>query len=336
MTDARKVALRRGLPAVVVVALALPLSATRVARAEVIERVVAVVNEEAIFLSDLRKRAAPILPQVLAAPTAAERMAALDELYRRLLDQMVNEELIRQAGRDLQVGVTPAEVDRAIENIRQQSGLSDAEFWRAVQAQGFSATRYREDVERQLLRLKVLNLRVRSRVNITEDQVRARYRMQQVQARRTSRFRVAHVFLRNPDGGGAAQTAAVGRRLEEVRARIETIEDFELAVDEIGGGELGWLSEGEIAAPLEDALLVLEAGEISPVVRGPAGFHVFLVRERELGSAIVPAFEEVRDQLYQQMLETAMATQEQQFLSELRRDAVVEVRLEEVGSTRRE
>ena len=85
---------------------------------------------------------------------------------------MIDEELIQQSARDLQLRVTNADVDRAIDNVRTQSGLSEDEFWDAVRAQGFAEAQYRGDVRRQLLRLKVLNNRARSRINVTEEDVK--------------------------------------------------------------------------------------------------------------------------------------------------------------------
>ena len=79
------------------------------ARAEVIERVVAVVNDEALFLSELRRRSAPYLGRVMSAPSEAERIAGLNQLYQELLQRMIDEVLI-EAGFDAGVcrGGAPA------------------------------------------------------------------------------------------------------------------------------------------------------------------------------------------------------------------------------------
>lgn len=293
------------------------------ARAEVIERVVATVNDDAVFLSELRRRAAPFLERAMQAPTEAQRMQAIEELYRQLLDRMVQEELFIQAADRMQVSVSRAEVDRAIGNVQRQSGLPDAQFWEAVRAQGFTPDQYRSDVRRQLLRLKVLNARARGRVNITEEQVRERYQMQVARARRTSRFRSAQLFFEVPSGVSATEVAEIRQRASALRDVLTSADDF---WDE-GGMDLGWLSQGDLPQALEDALMGLEEGQISGVVRGPAGFHIFLLQERDQASASVPTYEDVRMEIYQGMMEEAMTRQEQLFLEELRRQAVVDVRL---------
>ena len=81
--------------------------APSVGRAEVIERVAAIVNDQAVLLSDLRRRAAPFLEQVLAgANSQAERMSRVKQLYKRLLQQLVDEELIEQAAKKMHVSVS--------------------------------------------------------------------------------------------------------------------------------------------------------------------------------------------------------------------------------------
>ncbi len=299
----------------------------KVAHAEVIERVVAVVNDDAIFLSELRRRAAPQLPRIMALPTQTERMAAVEQLYHDALERMVQEQLFIQAADRMQVTVTRAEVDRAIANVRNHSQLSEADFWAAVRGQGFTPEQYRSDVQRQLLRLKVLNNYARNRVNITEEQVRQRYDMSIARSRRSLRYDVAQIFVEVPSGAGATELAAARARAQEIRDNIHNTDEFEQAMAEIGGGSLGWLSQGSFPEAVENEILGLEVGEISQPIRGPAGFQIFLLRDRQQGAEGAPPYEQVRMQIYQQMMEESMAHQEEIFLAELRRQAVIDVRL---------
>ena len=309
--------------ALLTLAVGLVFASSRSAEAEVIERVVAVVNEDAIFLSELRRRASPFLERALAVPTAAGRMAAIEQLYTEVLDRMIQEELFIQAADEMQVTVSRAEVDRAIQNVRTQSQLSEEAFWQAVRAQGFAPEQYRADVRRQLLRLKVLNHRARGRVNITEEQVRERYDMLVARSRRTAQFVAAQLFVAVATGASATEVAEARGRAREARDGIESADDFWDA----GGVSLGTLSQGSLAGPLEDALMGLDEGQISDVVRGPSGFHVFLLESRQTASSNVPPYAQVRMQIYQQMMGQAMERQEELFVAELRRRALIDLRL---------
>ena len=264
-----------------------------------------------------------MLETALAAPSETQRMANIERLYREVLERMIQEELFIQAADGMSVTVSTAEVDRAIARVRAQAQLSEDQFRQAVQAQGFSITQYRSDVRRQLLRLKVLNTRARGRVNITQDQVRERYDMLVARARRTSRFNAAQLFVEVPSGASAVELADARERAERLRATLLTPED----VWDEGAMDLGWINQGDLAPALEDALMALDAGEISGAVRGPNGFHILLLVEREQAAAQVPEYEGVSNQIYQQMLEEAMTRQESIFMEELRRRASIDVRL---------
>lgn len=292
-----------------------------VAGADVVERVVATVNNEAIFLSDLRARAVPFLPQVAEARTETERMARLKELYEELLNFLVDEKLIRQIARDSGIRVTEADIDMAIENLRLQNNLTEEEFEQALDQQGFTKAQYRRDLKRQLLRLKVMNERVRSRVNVTEEEVRARYEERARQTGNEIRFQVSHVLIPVEESGSATEVAAVRQRADKIRAEL-TPENFSDRAEELGGGDLGWISPGDLPEELEQALGRLRAGEISTPLRGRTGFHIFYVQDRQVGSDF-PSYDEMKQELYREMLDAAMVRQEKIFLEEMRRKAVI-------------
>jgi peptidyl-prolyl cis-trans isomerase SurA len=310
----------RALHAVLIAALGLSLVAP-IVRAEVVERVVATVDDEAIFLSDLRKRAMPFLPRLMEVPEL-QRLAALRQLYEELLEQLINEELVERAAQAQQVRVSAADVDRAVQNVIRQNGLGEEEFWSVVEQQGYTQAEYRSDLRRQLLRYRLLNERVRGRVNITEEDVRRVYDQRTRRANRALRFRTSHVLVAVEEGATATEIAEARELATSLHAEL-TPETFEDAIDEVGGGDLGWLRQGDLPAELEEVLLAMQPGEISEPVRGPSGFHVFLLHERERGDASVPPFEQMRDQIYQEMMGRAMERQERLFLEELRRGAIV-------------
>jgi peptidyl-prolyl cis-trans isomerase SurA len=289
--------------------------------AEVVERVVATVNEDAIFLSDLRKRAVPFLSQVADAPTEPERMARLKELYDGLLDYLIDEQLVRQVAASGGIRVTEADIDAALENLRLQNNMTEEDFRKALAAQGLSEAQYRQDLRRQLIRLKVMNERVRSRVNITEEEVRARYEQRAREQGGEVRLKVSHIIFPVEDGASATRVAAVRNEAEEVRRTLKP-ETFGDLAKQLGGGDLGWITQGDLPEELEKALSTLEPGEISQPVRAASGFHIFFLEERQVG-ADFPSFDEMKQELYREMLDAAMARQERIFLDEMRRKAVI-------------
>jgi len=294
---------------------------TNSASADVVERVVATVNNQAIFLSDLRGRAVPFLPQVAEAPTETERASRLKELYEELLTFLIDEKLIRQLADSSGIRVTDADVDNAIENLRLQNNMTEEQFAEALAAQGLGQAQYRKELKRQLVRLKVMNERVRSRVNVTEEEVRARYEQRARGEGNALRFQVSHLVVPVEDRASAIQVAAKRQEAETLRASL-TPENFNARASRLGGGDLGWLSQGDLPEELERAILPLSPGEISEPVRGSKGFHIFFLQDRQVGTDF-PSYEEMKQELYREMLDAAMLRQEKVFLDEMRRKAVI-------------
>jgi len=302
------------------------LGAPKPAHAEVLERVVAVVNDQAILLSELRRRAAPFLEQLVEHTTEGERPERIKRLYEQFLKELVDDQLIEQTAKKMGIHVGNSEVDQAIENVRKQNSLDEAHFWEAVKAQGFTEKQYRADVRKQILRLKVTNQRVRSRLNLNDETVREEYDDRARKARRRQRFHAEHVFFGLPQTASATEVSARMTKAQQVRAKLNP-DDFATAANEYGGGDLGWLDQGDLAEELENVLLALEPGQISQPVRGPSGIHIFLLRERQTGGTQFPSFDEAKDTIYRELLDRAMAKQQELFLADLRRQAVIETRL---------
>ena len=296
-------------------------SSSVIARADIVERVVAVVNDQALFLSDLRKRAVPFLPKIAESTNETERAAQLKLLYDELLSFLIDEELMRQLANAASIRVTNEDVERAIENIRLQNNLTEADFWTAVKSQGLSETQYRRDLKKQLVRFKVINERVRSRVNITEEEVRRKYEERARSKGSELRFHVRHVVVAVEEDASTTTVADARARAEGLYEDL-TADNFAERADELGGGDLGWVSQGDLATTLESAILQTPTGGVSQPVRGESGFHIFFVEERMVGSDF-PSFDEMKQELYQEMLDQAMVRQEKLFIEELRRKAVI-------------
>jgi peptidyl-prolyl cis-trans isomerase SurA len=321
----------RKLVAAIVVSSLLSIATVGRSAAEVIERVVAVVNDDAIFLSELRQKAAPFLARAMQAPTEAQRMAAVHQIYSQLLERMIDERLVLQVADEEHIRVSSSEVDQAIANVRQQSQLDEREFWEAVRAQGFTETQYRRELRNQLLRLKVLNQRVRGRVNITEEDVRRRYQEQVARARRSSTFEAAYVRVPLPPAATATELRDRMRRAERIRAQLaglETLEERIAAILGQGGSRTGRISQTDLAPEIGEALAQVGVGDLAGPVRTEDAIFVLLLLDRDRGDADIPDYDQIRMDLYREMVQEAMTRQEEIFLEELRRRAVIVRRLE--------
>src|SRR5689334_23146945 len=145
------------------------------AHARVVEKIAAVVGGNIILASEVEEKATPLMAEVSRISDPAKRSARASALRREVLDRLIDDELIAGQATELRLSVTPEQVDSSIAEIKRQNNIDDKQLRDALRAQGMSMTAYRADLKRQLLRFRVINIAVGSKVNISDEDVRAYY-----------------------------------------------------------------------------------------------------------------------------------------------------------------
>lgn len=308
----------------------------RIVRAEIVDRVVAIVEDDAIFLSDVERRIRPFERELERLPNARERAEQRARLYRETLDRMVDDSLIRRAAQRAHVTVNDADVDRMIEGMARQRGVTVADIYVAIEQEGLTRQEYRQFMESEVLRLRLMNVRVRNRVNISESDIAEEYRRQVRAANDHAPFHAAHIFFAFPDAPTSAQIAETQRRAESAVAQLRNGADFAQLAGQISddvatrqnGGDLGMIDPQSDEAPppewLVDALRDLRPGQTSGAVRGENGYHVFRLIERE--AVQIPPLAQARTELFNRLLQNEMERQQRAYLRELRDRSSVVVR----------
>jgi peptidyl-prolyl cis-trans isomerase SurA len=297
-------------------------------KAVLVDGIAAVVGSEIILVSDVVERSRGVFAEIEAQSRQSGRRPPVGEerilVMREVLEAMIDDILIQQQAEELKLSVTADEVEAAIENVAAENGLDRETFERAVAAQGMDMVSYRADMRRNLLRFKVINLKVRGRVKITDVEAREYYNNLVRDVRTAGWFEGAHILVRVPRGARAVEVARLRKRAEEIRDRIAAGESFEAVAKEASddaataprGGSLGVRKPGEIPAVLDRVFVDMEPGEVVGPVRTPAGFHVVkLVAREELG---VQPFADVRQRIINQLVQEEMVRQERIWLKELR------------------
>ena len=331
---------RVGLKSVGIAALLLT-SLPIVARATVAERIVAIVGEHAILLSDMRQRARPFLLQIQQKmPSGAQQAAAESELYKQLIERMVDDRIEQQAAERAHLSVTAEEIDSGIKNVASQQGISVDRLIEEATKTGLSRQEYRDEVRRQILEGKLLQLRVRSRVRITEDDVRATYAKLVRAERGRLGYRVAWIVLRTPPNASrevraermdlAERIAATARAgVDAFGNRVEFADLAQSFSDDtptrLRGGDLGRHKPGELAQAIEDEAHKLDTSGVSIPFQFKSDIVILKIVSRDPSE--LPSMEDARDELMQRAYSEQMERARRQWLNELRQRTYVDVRL---------
>lgn len=317
--------------------LALAAPAPSTPPAQVLDRVAAVVEGEVVTYSELVDRAGPEYSRALLLPRGEQQDRARSQALKAAFDQVVAERLFDAEAKTLQAEASDAQVDAAIAEIRQRNRFTDdAQFEQALREQGFTLDSFRRAVKRDLETYQILNLKVRSRVKVSDEDVQNYYQSHPREFAGEEQVKVRHILLALSSGATAAQEAAVRQKGEAVLERaLRPGTDFAALAKEVSqgpsaaeGGDLGWLRRGTIQAELERAAFALQAGQVSGLVKTRTGFHILKVEERRIGGE--KPLSEVKDQIRDRLINQQLETYRKQYVADLRRDAHIEVRIPEL------
>jgi peptidyl-prolyl cis-trans isomerase SurA len=299
----------------------------------IVERVVAVVNDSIILASELEARMLPVRGEAMQIADPKERERRLSKLTSQVLDDMVNEELIVQAAEEAKVEVDSSEVQAALDEIKQQNKLDDTALNQALAAQGYTLANYKQDLRRQLLRLRAVNQLVAPKVQITEEDVRARYDEMQRRSQSVSAVSLSHILFKLPESPTEQQLAEAKEKAAKAIARVQGGEDFGTVAGAVSeddgtkatGGQLGWFQRGSINPDWESIVFSMEKDDVRGPVTGPQGLHVFQVTE--VKKSQLKPFAEMKEQLMRELRRREMDKQTQTWLEDLRKKAYIDIKL---------
>ncbi|HQY28363.1 MAG TPA: peptidylprolyl isomerase [Burkholderiaceae bacterium] len=254
-----------------------------------VDRVVAVVNSEAITARELalRLRVAErqLRAQNIEAPPA-------DLLEKQVLERMIVDRAQSQAARELGIRADEAQVDRALAAIAQENQLTIVQLRERVERDGTSFARFRDDIREEIVRQRLREREIDSRIQVSDADIDAFLASQPKGAQPAAELHVAQILLAVPEGATAEQIERQRLRGEEVVRQLQRGNDFARlaaafsdAPEAMSGGSLGWRTPQRLPQLFLDALSNVGPGQVSGLVRSPAGFHVLkLIDRRSTGS----------------------------------------------------
>ena len=305
------------------------------AAAKVVERIVAVVGNEIVLLSELEDRVRPMMRQLNQIKDKTMRAQRLDEVRRQMLDMMIDEKLIALQGTRLKLNVEDKDLERAVADVMSKNNLTRKELEEALAQEGKTITGYKQQILKpQLMRLRVLNVAVRSRVSVSQDEIKALYQQNLRKLGVETKVRARHIFVTVPEGADAAETAKRKARAVELLRRVKAKgADFAAIAKETSddpvtkedGGDLRYFGRGTLPSNIEEVVFALKKGEIRGPLRTERGFHIVKLEDRKESSA--RSLDEVKGQLRQTLYGQKMENATKSWLGELRKKTHIDLRL---------
>ena len=297
----------------------------------VVERVVAVVNQDIITLSEV-ERVVGHLKEGIESENRLQRRERMNELFRKALDTLIEEKLIDQEVKRSGVKVTSKEVDGTIEEIKRRNGASQEDLEKALSKDGLTLEAFKKEVEKKLLRTKLVNWAVKVDPKAGEKELRDFYQKNIDQYRIELSYRPSHILFVVPKEAKSEEVRAIRGRCQNVLERIKAGEDFgEMAIlysedtSSKDKGDLGYFKKGELLPAIEKEAVRLKIGEVGGIVRTEFGFHIIKLLDRRGGES--SSFEEVRQKIQADYFEKEFEKAFSQFIGTLKEKSVIEIKL---------
>jgi peptidyl-prolyl cis-trans isomerase SurA len=262
---------------------------------QLVDRIVAVVNKEVITQRDLNERMNIVVGQLRRQNTP---LPPQDVLERQVLERMITDRIQVQFAQETGLRVEDAQVDRTVSMIAEQNRLSMPEFRAALEREGVSYMRFRDDIRNEITIGRLREREVDAKIQISESEIDNFLEGSVAGEQKAVQYNLAHILVRVPDNASPDQIAARQRRAQEAEQRLRGGGDFaQVAVsfsdapDALGGGNMGWRESDRLPEIFVAALAKMKPGDVSEVLRSPAGFHIVKLVDRRGGSiasAMVP------------------------------------------------
>jgi len=297
----------------------------------VVDRIVAVVNQEIITLSEVEKLVGPFQEEI-QTKDRLEKQERIREVYRKVLEKLIEEKLIDQEVKRSGVKVTSKEIEGAVEEVKRHNAVTQEDLEKFLSQEGLTLESYKKEVEKRLQRMKLITWAVKVETKPGEKELRDFYQKNIDKYRSNESYRPGQILFLVPKEATQEEIREIGKRCQRVLEKIKRGEDFgEMALlysQDISAkdrGDLGYFKKGELLPDLEKEALRLRVGEVSGAIRTNFGFHIIKLLDRKGG--IPSPFVEVKERVGADYYEKEREKAFQQFLSTLKEKSIIEIKL---------
>ena len=299
-------------------------------QANVIERLITVIDGEPYTLSNLGAYAKTRMGRKFPSG----ELSPINASDREVLEQFITEKLLEAEIREAGIKITDEEVDAYIEQIKKKNRLSDEDLRTALGREGQTLASYRASVKSELEKSELINRQVKKKVNITDDDVERYYKLNGKNYRDQDRVRLRHILLPLSENASPDEVKAAMAKAEDLYNRAKGGEEFAALARQFSdgagrddGGDIGWVNRGTLLKPIEDvAFNKLSVGEVSEPIRTSLGVHLVKLENKQTG-AVLPLSvvgPKIKEELYAKALEERFAAW---LKTDLRRKHTVDVKI---------
>ncbi len=298
---------------------------------EVVDRIVAVVNDDIITLFDLNHLLKPYVSEIEKSnyPTETEQKM-LYKVREEGINQLIDQKLTDQEIKRSNITISEKDVDDRIEQIKAANFFTDEDMRAELAKNGSSLEEFRQQIKDQILRIKLINLEVKSKAVITKEDIKGYYDSHRDQYAGKEKYHLRNILMKIPSFANDKEKLEIKTKMDSVLTRLHAGESFEtLAMvysessSAADGGDLGWFELDSLSPQLKKMVKEMKAGEFTSVVNTDQGYQIFFVQDviKTPGKSLEEVASEIERTLYNDIVNTKFQT----WLEDLRKQSHIKI-----------
>lgn len=297
-----------------------------IAGTEVVERILAVVNDEIITEQDLTLVMAPVVAQYRTMYAGREFEERAKEARQEFLGKVIEDKLILSEAKRREIIVKDSEVDETLSEVRNKFPNRET-FLRAIEEQGLTEKKLWNRFRDQLMTQKLVNYEVKSKVSVSPGEVSDYYKAHSGEFEQGDRVKLQHILIRTTSRSDEDALALAGKLVDEAAAGKpfeELAKTYSEGAEAKEGGEMGWMERGQLLGDIDEKVFALEVGQVTRPIKSNLGYHVFKLVERQKSS--VKPLVEVREKIQDLLFKEKMKKRLEGWIQGLKKDAYISIR----------
>ena len=246
--------------------------------ANVIDSIAVVVNDEVITRNEVAKRVEAVIQRMRAANAQIPDQA---NLQRQVIESMIVERAQIQLAKEMGVRIDDAMLDRAIGGIAEQQKMNVQQLRDALEKEGTTFAAFREEIRNEMMLQRLRQHEVDNKIQVSDAEVDTFVAARKAAAAERVEMNLAQIRVRIPENASPEQIAARRARAEEIARQLRVGGDFAKiaatysdAGDALKGGEIGWLDSQRLPEAFARALMPLQPGQVTPIIKSATAFHI--------------------------------------------------------------
>ena len=297
--------------------------------AEITNKIVAKVNSDIITLRDLNTSIKKLTGSSVK-DLQRQNEKKFYQIRRAILDNLINQKIAEQQIIKLGIKVTAKDVKAAIEKVKTENNLTQEELINSLKQEGVSLEEYKNDIEKEIKRYQLVNYEVKSKIVITEEELKNHYNSHVKEYTEVPQVRLQRIFLKVRSTNDKKEIDRIKAIGAEILERLKQGEDFSMVAKKYSqgpagpeGGDLGWLKVNQLESVLKEKITRLSVGQYTDLDFSEPGFQIIRLAEENKGG--LKPFEKIRDAIHSKLFKEKVEKRYSEWLHKLRKESFIKI-----------